>query len=515
MLAPEFLAWDGPWREGAFRIIPQFLSALTFAMFGDSSIAQHVWNLSIHLCLSVAVFWGAITFLEAGNVFAGRRDEIRRAALFAGLIFACHPICSEAVNYARCTRIQLVALFSVLAAIGTLRLCQRPSWRTALGTLVVVVMATFSKDPGLLHAVGNVMIVAVVFANRELITKHLRRPLDWAVALLSVAAFFWIGLNGFTIGWVNRAERALTSNGLDFGEHALTQGRVFWAYAQRMVLPVHLSVDHHVPMTRGLADLPAVVMTIGLALLVAGALWMMLVKRLRIYGVLTMLALAPLLLRFLYPISELMVEYRVYPAMPWVAMLAGIGLVFLYGKNGRVMKFVMLFLVVGGVLGSVLRSAVWQDAGTLAQDVIAQYPTNNRARNELQRLAYEAADYQTVFDLRPDVLAAVAAANDYNATHAQSGRSYIVNRCNGWYLSSEARVALALAESVGSTVALAHIDEVERRTRALHPEYFVEGGRNYQNILPLIDLRDRINQVGAIHDRRLLEQASARDVAEP
>jgi hypothetical protein len=510
----QFLAWDGGWTVVKWRWLPASLSAVTFQVFGESPMAQHVWNLAIHLLLSLTVFWGAHVFLEAGKVFADRA-QVRRAAFFAGLVFACHPICSEAVNYARCTRIQWVSLFSVLAAIGTLRFCQRPNWRAGLGTVAVVVLATFSKDPGLLHAVGNVMIVAAVFANWGRLTSCLRRPIDWANSLLAVAAFFWIGLHGFTMWWVNRALRSFGGSGLNFGEHALTQGRVFWAYAQRVLVPVHLSVDHDIPMTRSLADWPAVVMTAGLVLLVIGVGWMMLLSRRKIVGVLAMLALAPLLLRFLYPISELMVEYRVYPAMPWIAMLAGIGLAILYRKNAQVTRFAVLFLVAGGVLGSAARSAVWQDAAVLAQDVLKQYPTNNRARNELQRLAYEAGDYETVFELRADVLAAVAEVDRYNAAHLAAGRAFNVHRTNGWYLSSEARVALALAESVGSKAALAHIDAVEQKARVLHPEYFDEKHESHKYILPLEDLREHIEKFGATRDRELEAQASTVDPNRP
>ena len=517
MLHPEFLAWEtGGWRDQLTRILPGFLSAVTFQIFGDSSMAQHVWNLLIHLCLAVTVFWGARLMLDSGKVFKNSDPElVQRAAFFAALIFACHPICSEAVNYARCTRIQLVALFSVLAAIGTLRFCQHPNWRAGLGTVALVILAAMSKDPGLLHAVGNVMIVAAVFAKWEAVTHYLRRPIDWAVAILGVAAFFWMALNSFTMWWLRRAEGAFSGGGLGFGEHALTQGRVFWGYVQRIVMPLNLSVDHHIPMTRSLADVPAILMTIGVLVLVAIAARMMFVKRLRIYGVLTMLALAPLLLRFLYPISELMVEYRVYPAMPWVAILAGIGLAFLYQKNAQVMKFAMVFLVVAGVLGSLMRSAIWQDGSVLAQDVVDQYPTNNRARNEMQRFAYEAGDYPRVFELRADVLEAVTEIYQFNSTTAESGRGYIVHRTNGWYLASEARVALALAESVGSAVALKHIAEVEKRIKVKYPTYFDEEHSDYKYGLPLVDLREHIEKFGPSHDRRLAEQASAVDPNEP
>ena len=268
-------------------------------------------------------------------------------------------------------------------------------------------------------------------------------------------------------------------------------------------------------MTRSLADVPAVLMTIAVGVVFLVALWMIISKRLRFYGGIAMLALAPLLLRFLYPISELMVEYRIYPAMPWVALLVGIGFAALYQKNERVTRIAGTLLVVVCVSGSIMRSLVWQDVTVLAQNVLDQYPTNNRARNELQRAAYLEGDYQRVFELRKDVLDAVAEVRRYNEENVARGRLYNVNQANSWYLKSEAKVALALAEYVGSEPALAHIESVEEHARALYPEYLNEDHKDYKYMKPLVDLREMIHKHGAAHDRRLAEQASNIDPNEP
>ena len=290
---------------------------------------------------------------------------------------------------------------------------------------------------------------------------------------------------------------------------------MFWAYVQRVLLPTNLCVDHHLPMSQSAADVPAVLMTLGVAILTGAVAWLAIAKRTRIFGVIGLLALAPLLLRFLYPISEFMVEYRIYPAMPWIAMLAGAGLAAFYQRRESIAKVTILMLVVAGVMGSAMRSAVWQDAEVLAQDVVKKYPNNNRARNELQRLAYQAGDYKRMFELHSDVLEAVADVEEFNAAHAGSGRGYLVHWTNEYYLLAESRVALALAESVGSKVALAHIDAVLARTKPDFPDYFVEDHRHFKYGKPLVELREQIVQFGAIQDQRIADQASARDVNEP
>ena len=97
----------------------------------------------------------------------------------------------------------------------------------------------------------------------------------------------------------------------------------------------------------------------------------------------------------------------------------------------------------------------------------------------------------------------------FNEENELKGRAFFVHRANEWYLESEARVALTLAEVVGSQEALDYIDVVEKRTAEHFPEYFDEEDPHHRYLARLNDLKDFIAKYGESHDRKLAEQGQA------
>ena len=135
--------------------------------------------------------------------------------------------------------------------------------------------------------------------------------------------------------------------------HGLTQARIFWEYGARLIwpwAPFGLCSDHYVAWSQGWGDVPAVAQLAGIVIL--GGMGVVLVLRRgaagRLTGMLLLLALLPVLLRFGYSVRELMIEYRVYPAMPWLGMLAGLGLALVYQK-ARGLGVGLAVVILGGM----------------------------------------------------------------------------------------------------------------------------------------------------------------------
>ena len=111
--------------EGLFswsRLLQYLAYFLIYKVAGFSAIAFHALNLLIHLVLSAFVLWsmrdfGRYILPQSGSAKTGWLS----LPLLVALVFACHPLGSEPVNYARCTPIMLVGAFSYVAAWATLR----------------------------------------------------------------------------------------------------------------------------------------------------------------------------------------------------------------------------------------------------------------------------------------------------------------------------------------------------------------------------------------------------------
>ncbi len=111
-----------------FQIIPTILTLLTNWLFPMSTAAAHSWNLLIHLAFSVMVFRLGKRLLERLCIL-GSDSSRHQAALWGALIFACHPIGTEPVHYAKCHLVQLVALFGFWASCAAVEFVSTPSRR--------------------------------------------------------------------------------------------------------------------------------------------------------------------------------------------------------------------------------------------------------------------------------------------------------------------------------------------------------------------------------------------------
>jgi hypothetical protein len=130
LVSPDYFARS---REGTYRPVVTASYMLDARLFGASLPASHAQGIVWHaLCaLGVAAL--------AARLLAGRW---RYAPLVAGLLFACHPLTTEAVENVS-FREDLLATAFVLAA---LLLALRNTWPALVGAALCWALALFSKE---------------------------------------------------------------------------------------------------------------------------------------------------------------------------------------------------------------------------------------------------------------------------------------------------------------------------------------------------------------------------------
>lgn len=450
---------EGEWWEMKFRWLPYFLWSSAAAGDPISNPATlHALNLIVHVAIACLMLPIGRDFLRRAGWFDSDQTRTQAAALGA-VVFAMHPLGTEPVHYTRCLMIDLVTLFSVLAAWFALRFSEKPNARWAILTLGALIFATISKKPGFAHAAVNIAIVGFVCINWSALRRF--RPSGRALLVAIPVAAIGIAFAAYWIWWGVRyfgKEQLL-------GEHALTQGRVFWIYMQQFFLPIGLSSDHYVPWSLGLGDLPAVLGTIGVVALAGACAWMIFTKRFRILGAILALALAPLLLRFGYVVSELVVEYRVYPALPWFGLLAGCGLIRIVRWNRAAGLSAVAVMLTGFFVLSNGRSALWTDSNLLAMDTLRSYPTNVRALTIAQQTAQLDGRHQFIKELALEADRLLAANEAYNSGNPD--RQFEMKRVyKHWAIAHQYAVfAIALDDGVDPAIAYADrmILEMSRR----------------------------------------------------
>ena len=443
----------------AFRSIPYVIYRQIYAVAGPSSFAFHALNFLLHLATTLVVF-------ATGKLFFRRlklldTEEARmKAALVGSLVFAAHPLGTEAVNYARCSMIQLVTFFSMLAAYHALRWTENRKAGSVAAALFFMLLATYSKDPGMFHAGMNLAIIGLLFFEKRWITevrawsegRGKRQAIT--ACFVATAGVLWLAPK-----WTEIVYAKITQSGQSYVDHWFTQGRAVWGYLAQMVAPVNLTSDHLLAWSRSpVKDAPA-----GLGLLLVVILGIAIIAGLfraksRVWCALAALILAPLALRFGFPVFEHFVEYRAYPCLPWLGVLAGLGFGLLFARRPKPALWAAFALVTAGVTVSALRSAVWSDGAALARHALEQYPLNNRPRTQLQAAAYRKGNYEEVLKIGTEIRAVYQAQAEFNAVNPH-GRQLDPNRAIYDLVNCEQLTTYAVAELFDSKEALKFANE--------------------------------------------------------
>ncbi|MEY2485785.1 MAG: protein O-mannosyl-transferase [Verrucomicrobiota bacterium] len=385
----------GKWWTAGANALTCATYYLTWRIAGYSPQAFHLGNLLLHIGLALIVYRCSHVFWP--DSLPDQKAAFRRLAGLGAIIFAVHPLTSEITHYARARDHELVALFSFLAAVCA-ALWIRRGWRWFPALAICILAAALSKGPGIWHAMINVGIVLVC----------LSRVSDWRARF---PTRWWIyGSILFAEGVVAICREQVTNLLLlsvnqvrdwRFGWHLLTQSRVIWRYAWRMIVPVRLCSDHLVAWTKSLADVSAWVGLIGVILWIALTVWLWCRHR-RFEALLSAMILAPLLLRFGYVVSELMVEYRTYPAMPWVGLLFARVLLGYQFRWPKLTKAAALTIVLLFAALTHFRSRDWESVPALTGNILAQYPLQLRAYNEKSSEDIRQGRYQAVIARRDE-----------------------------------------------------------------------------------------------------------------
>ena len=310
-------------------------------LFGEDAFSYHLISVALHSVSVVCVFLLALRFTR-------RRFQ----AFGAALIFALHPLQSQAVNYIWSRSVVLMSCFGLLSLLLARK---RP-----LAALICWQLAMWSRSEA-------VMLAVFLWWIRPDLRK-------WAVglALLNTAAFF-CGLLVFRPG-------DFAWNHPDPKGYLLQQGNVFWQYVALVVRPAGLTVDHDfTPQPRWLA-LAGI-----LALLAVSCCAYRLRSRAPVPVAGWFWFVALMTPSLVVPNLDVVNESRSYLA------LAGLALVFVWfldriqsGRRAALIQTVVLCTVAAGMLGLTRqRNQIWKDDVALWQDAVLKAGTKWRTHYNL------------------------------------------------------------------------------------------------------------------------------------
>ncbi|MFI5183732.1 MAG: tetratricopeptide repeat protein [Vicinamibacteria bacterium] len=364
-----------------YRPLPPLMYMGTYALFGLVPWAFHLLNVVLHAGASVLVYLIALRLL-------GRPDPggppVVGPALLAALLFAVHPIHTEAVTWiagimdVSCTFFALLSFYCFLR-VGDTRLLGAPY----VLSLASFFLATLCKEPALLLPL---VIFAYDYLRRGRSERSLGRAVTRTIPYVAVVGLYLALRSHALKGMV-----PVTRGGTDIGAYEtwINIPPLFELYLRKLAIPLYQNVLYHVPPVTSLLEPRAFLGLVVVAAFVAAAI----AAARRSSAVFLSLAFLALpLAPALYlpaltqkPVNAFAERYA-YFASVGLVLLAGAALLQVRSRRPRAygvaVAAVAVVIVVFAVL-TVERNTVWKDNLALWSDSVAKSPQSAIAHENL------------------------------------------------------------------------------------------------------------------------------------
>lgn len=351
----------------------------SYRVFAEDPLGYHLSSLLLHLLAVCGVFLVVKEVLpQRLNSLEAQTALPTSAPFWAGLIFALHPLQTQAVNYIWSLSLLLMAVF----ALASLLVARRHPWLA----LLLAQLATWSRTEAVL------LFPLLIWMERR----------RWkAPALLAT-----LNLAAFTVSMIRYAPAEVGWNYSDLPGFYLAQPVVLVRYLKMMLWPSGLNIDHPLPAPSLLESIAASALLAALAL--AG--WQL---RRRFPAAMLGLAwtvawLAP---SVLIANTDWINESRTYLALAGFALAAGWAIASLSNFKRPVLLQGLVATAILLAMASLTmdRNRLWRDDVALYRDAAAKSPAKARVRYNLGsalaragKVAEAEQEYRQAVLLEPD-----------------------------------------------------------------------------------------------------------------
>lgn len=452
----------GQLQFGSFgTLIPAALIRLSLFMAPNSIWAVHIWSALALIGLGLSVRTLADRLLE-------REQRIHKCVpLFAGLAVMAHPLTGLTGSENVYLGGQLATLGSIWLALSVISLMDRPRVSMLWKMAALLLFVSLCMPGGFLLGAATAAIVAMFrpHASRKATGLWLGMTFKQHWVMTAVLGLELCGLIlMLKVGW----EAHTNQSSLSWTTHWLSQGRACWLALRSLLAPFGLLPSHVVPFSESWKDWVAVS---GLAALVMFGIWSWrqrnIVSRpsLKLVASLILLALLPTFLRMFWLSPVVFTEARLYPTLPWIALLTGLGL-------GWIIRHLRLLgLVLAGAIPCALglialpQLQTARDAEQRCHLVLAREPQNFEIRKYLQQLQADSGNLAGVLQTSKATEAIYRSLADYNEQNPTHRRYDLLNALR-WWVKGERLVLDALKKNYGDTYGQAFATQSAARLKS-------------------------------------------------
>lgn len=372
------------------RVVGFLSFALNYRLHGLEVRGYHAVNILIHLLNGLLVYFLVRLVFRTPAMVQTSKSYAEWTAIATALVFAAHPIQTQAVTYIVQRFTSLGALFYLVAVICFLQ------WRLThtgkpvrfawyFGSILATVLAMKTKEFSFTLPFMLMLAEAVLFEGP--IGQRLHGLIPFLATLLVIPLSRSDAVSETEIGWLRQTTDFTRT------EYLFTEFRVILTYLRLILLPSNQNLDYDYRIYDSLSE-PAVWGSLVVLVVIAAA-GLVLAFSPRIPSFPYKLAGLGVLWYFLtlsvessiVPIRDVIFEHRLY--LPSVGLFLSLTAVLVAAMRPQTrMRTAVLVAVLGSlttalVIASYQRNSIWKDPVTLWRDVIVKSPNKARGYNGL------------------------------------------------------------------------------------------------------------------------------------
>jgi protein O-mannosyl-transferase len=384
--------------EKLSRPVPRLTFALNWYFSGTNITGYHILNIAIHIITAFLLYLSIINLFKTPNLrgkYKKRREHF--VALLTALMWAVHPIQTQAVTYIVQRMTLLAALFYLLSIYLYIkaRIDDSPSNQKLfiIGCALSFILAMGSKENTVVLPLAILLVEVVFFqdlsSSRER-KKFILIALVTILGILTVGILFYLSNNplSFLKGYKIRS--------FSLSERLMTEPRILIYYFSQIFYPVanRFSIEHDFRISTSLLEpwstIPAIIVVF---VLIAIGVSQIRKRPILSFGILFFF-LNHLIESTVIPL-ELIFEHRNYLPTLFLFYFVSLGLIHgvdhYHGKN-RIIHHIIVsfiaFLIIGLCGGTYIRNMDWVTEKSLWEDAMKKAPGRARPPYNLARQYY-------------------------------------------------------------------------------------------------------------------------------
>ena len=357
----------GGGHSNYYRPLMHAMYMINYAIFGLRPWGFHLVNILFHAGVSVMVFF------TSRRLFSMRRiDSSNMLPFIAALLFATHPIHTEAVTWVAClpelffTLFYLWSLYVYMGAVQGERIASRGQYFLSVG---VFVLATLSKETALTLPLLLAVYDYSSAQNAFKPLRYVKRYIPFLAAALFYLAMRTVVLSGFA--------PLKRHSALNAYEYFINIFPLFARYLEKLILPLNLKVYYvfH-PISSLLTTVGAVSLAVTLSFVVAAVVAGRKNKLIFFNLMIIVIPLLPVLYIPALGENTFTERYLYLPSFGFVFLVA-LFVRWLSELRPQAAKGLLAAVLVVACLYSwatVTRNMVWRDELTLWTDTVKKSP---------------------------------------------------------------------------------------------------------------------------------------------